>query len=674
MRVLVVVDMRFSKEIQGLRALAVLAVIFAHLEVSWLPGGFVGVDVFFVISGYLITGLLLREYQGTGEISLSNFYRRRIRRLFPAMLVTCMFALVGGFLLFSDERFELLLDSTLAALFSVSNFYFLSQVGYFDVESSIKPLLHTWSLGVEEQFYLVWPLLIMISLKYLSRSSFVVVLIVLSAASFGLNWAFISYDLGSVLGAAAGWRAIFLDGGSTAFYLMPFRIFEFGIGALLVLLRVDRLKIYGVVADILLLTALSGLLVLMMSLTGRSVFPYYNALWVALLAAALIVIAPRSRLGRLVLANPLAVFVGGISYSLYLVHWPLIVYYRTVFGALGVFDMLVLLSVIFGVGYALYVCVECRFRYAENKFPLGIYGFFSRSALAILLVMSVGAVFWLKAFEGRVPVHRVALSNSEWRIIERRQYCSGNMDGFPKALFTCQNDRGSNHTVVLWGDSHAMHLVAGISELFKDANIVVAYVSACISQSGFDGVLRKYPSRLLTEQCVERNRSFLSWAEGYKGDLTIFISNVKRNRPEAISKINNQHVRMLEGYGHPAYVIGDFIRPGVQLAQCYAVPDFIFSDERLKQICKADAKAAARELAYSYKLGDLSINYIPVHEAQCPKGQCRFFDDEGRVTFRDEHHLSPIGSIYEVSQVSPLLKKIRVKSTPYLPIGRAQGY
>ncbi|MBV6285949.1 acyltransferase family protein [Pseudomonas aegrilactucae] len=109
--------MGFSKEIQGLRALAVLAVIFAHLEISWLPGGFVGVDVFFVISGYLITGLLLREYQRTGGISLSNFYRRRIRRLFPAMLVTCMFTLAGGFLLFSDERFGLLLDSALAAFF-----------------------------------------------------------------------------------------------------------------------------------------------------------------------------------------------------------------------------------------------------------------------------------------------------------------------------------------------------------------------------------------------------------------------------------------------------------------------------------------------------------------------------------------------------------------------------
>ena len=149
--------MGFCREIQGMRAIAVMAVILAHLSISWLPGGFVGVDVFFVISGYLITGLLLREHDATGYISLSDFYRRRIRRLFPAMLVTCLFTVLGGFLIFSQERFELLLDSTLTAFFSVSNFYFWSQVGYFDTESLVKPLLHTWSLGVEEQFYLVWP-------------------------------------------------------------------------------------------------------------------------------------------------------------------------------------------------------------------------------------------------------------------------------------------------------------------------------------------------------------------------------------------------------------------------------------------------------------------------------------------------------------------------------------
>lgn len=650
--------MSFSKEIQGMRALAVLAVILSHLDVTWLPGGFIGVDIFFVISGYLITALLLREHKDTGRISLSGFYRRRINRLFPALLATCMLTLVGGFLLFSEERFELLLDSTLAALFSVSNFYFWSQVGYFDVESSVKPLLHTWSLGVEEQFYLVWPLLIMVSLRYLSRRGFGGVLIALSVASFGLNGAFISYDLGGILTGGGGWRTVFLDGGSTAFYLMPFRIFEFGIGALLTLMCFERYKVEGLLADILFLAALGGVLLLMVNLTGRSVFPYYNALWVALLSAALIVTAPWSRIGQRLLANPLMVFIGSISYSLYLVHWPIIVYYKALFGEFDAVGVLALLVVMFAAGYGLYVLVESRFRYTKKSMSYGVSGFFSRSAIAILLLVSISVVFLLKGFDGRVPERRVALSNVEWRKFEQAKYCSGNIVGFSKRLFTCQNDRGATHTVVVWGDSHAMHLVAGLSEVFKGSNIAVAYLSGCTSQSGFNGVIRKFSSQLLTEQCVERNKAFLNWAKDYKGDLTIFISNAKRDRPEDISRINNQHVRVLEGYGHSTYVMGDFIRPGVELAQCYAVPDFIFSDEHLRQICKADAKAVARELAYSAKLAELSVNYISVHDIQCPEGRCRFFDDKGRVTFRDVHHLSPLGSIYEMSHVSPLLGKM----------------
>ena len=158
--------MVFSKEIQGMRAMAVLAVILVHLGISWLPGGFIGVDIFFVISGYLITGLLVREYQKDGDIKLVEFYRRRVRRLLPALLVVCLLSTLAGFLLLSDERYYALLHSALSALFSVSNIYFFSQVGYFDSAALTKPLLHTWSLGVEEQFYLLWPLILLAVFRF----------------------------------------------------------------------------------------------------------------------------------------------------------------------------------------------------------------------------------------------------------------------------------------------------------------------------------------------------------------------------------------------------------------------------------------------------------------------------------------------------------------------------
>jgi len=642
----------FSKEIQGLRAIAVLAVILVHLGISWSPGGFIGVDVFFVISGFLITGLLLREYKSTGNLNLSEFYRRRIRRLYPAMLVTCLLTVLGGFLIFSNERFDLLLDSMLAALFSISNIYFWSQVGYFDTESSVKPLLHTWSLGVEEQFYLIWPLLILGLLRHFSKSGVVVALVGLSVVSFLLNALFISYGFGDSLADSDGWRSGFLDGSSTAFYLMPFRIFEFGLGALLVFMQPRLMAIRPIVADVLTLGSLIGLFFLMAYLTETSVFPYYNALWVAFLSVIILAFSGKSRMAGLFLANPVMVFIGGISYSLYLVHWPLIVYYKEFFGKLDIGSIGPLLVAMFVLGYALNVLVENRFRQVgRNESGSRVSGFPSRRAILLALIVLVAAVFLLKNFEGRVPEQRVTISNAKWRKLERQQYCAGTLRGFPKSIFTCQNDRDSKHTVVIWGDSHAMHLVAGFSEVFPTSNIAVAYLSNCITQSGFHGLVRKFGSHKRTDECVKRNKNFLRWAKNYKGDITVYISNAKRNKPAQVAKINNQHVTQLEEYGHSAYVLGDFIRPGVELAQCYSVPSYLLTDNMLRSRCKPDERAIKAELRYSKKISSLSKKYIAVHAVQCRDDVCVFFDDVGRISFRDTHHLSPLGSIYWVSKL-----------------------
>ena len=645
--------MQFNKNIQGMRAVAVLAVVLMHLSVSWLPGGFVGVDIFFVISGYLITGLLVREYERTGSISFTAFYGRRVRRLFPAMLVTCLFTLVGGFLLLPDERFDFLLDSTLAAFFSVSNIYFWSQVGYFDTESVFKPLLHTWSLGVEEQFYLIWPLVMLGLMRYYKAYGIVFSLLVLSASSFAINMLFIDFDIGDKLSEAGSLLSGFLDGGSTAFYLMPFRIFEFGIGALLFFVHPRVNKVNSLVAEVIALSALVGLALFMINLNEHSVFPYYNALGVAALTAVIIAFSGRAGFTTLLLSNPVMVFIGGISYSLYLVHWPLIVYYQALFGEITIVSLVVLMAVMLVLGYMLHVLVEERFRHARPSINSSsrLVFMFSRRGLLVALILSVATVFVLRGVEGRVPENRLVVSNADWRNIEKKTYCQNDIEGFSSALFTCQNDRRADATIVIWGDSHALHLIAGVSEVFPDHNIAVAYMSGCISQSGFNGLLREFTSELLTNACAERNDSFMQWAAGYKGDLTIFISNAKRNQPAQIAKINNDHVNRLETMGHKAYVMGDFIRPGVELAQCYSVPNYIFSEQMLRRRCAHDELEEARELGYSQELAELSNNYISVHAVQCPDGKCRFSDEAGRVSFRDTHHLSVPGSIYWISKL-----------------------
>lgn len=198
-------------DIQGLRGIAVLAVVLYHAGVPGFGGGFVGVDVFFVISGFVITGVLQREIAATGKVKLSEFYAGRVRRLAPALLATLLGTFVAGFLLLAPAHFHDLSASVVFAALGASNFLFWQQTGYFDISSEFKPLLHTWSLGVEQQFYLVWPFVLIVCSK-LPRAPAVAFLIAVGALSLWLN---IRYE----------------QDAASIFFLPWFRVFEFVLGA-----------------------------------------------------------------------------------------------------------------------------------------------------------------------------------------------------------------------------------------------------------------------------------------------------------------------------------------------------------------------------------------------------------------------------------------------------------
>lgn len=212
----------YRSEIDGLRAIAVLGVLLFHFGVDRLGGGFAGVDVFFVISGFVITRLLRSELEA-GTFSFATFYRRRIFRILPALLVTVALTTIAMFLFATPDRLTAYAPSALAAILSFSNIQFWNEAGYFDAGAETKPLLHTWSLGVEEQYYLIWPVLLV--LLFGLRAS---------AAARQRN---ILIGLGLLslasLGAAI---ALLPTEASFVFYWMPFRIYEFAIGAALVFL------------------------------------------------------------------------------------------------------------------------------------------------------------------------------------------------------------------------------------------------------------------------------------------------------------------------------------------------------------------------------------------------------------------------------------------------------
>lgn len=306
--------LKYRADVDGLRALAIFLVVWFHASPREIPGGYIGVDVFFVISGYLISGIILRELR-SGSFSVRDFYVRRFRRIVPA-LATVLISVwaLGWFALFSWEYAELGKQMAASAGF-IANMLFWQEAGYFDVTAEMKPLLHLWSLGVEEQFYLFWPLILMFSFH--KRWNIWTLLLALMGVSFALNIAFIQQY------------------SSAVFYLLPTRLWELLAGASLAYLEIFRpgaIAAFGrrlparIAPHYENLRALLGFGLIVfasLSLKKSSLFPGWWAL-APVIGAWLLISSPQAWINRKIFATRVAVYLGQISYPLYLWHWPLI--------------------------------------------------------------------------------------------------------------------------------------------------------------------------------------------------------------------------------------------------------------------------------------------------------------------------------------------------------------
>lgn len=241
-------------------------------------------------------------------------------------------------------------------------------------------------------------------------------------------------------------------------------------------------------------------------------------------------------------------------------------------------------------------------------------------------------------------------SNGEWRAEETRSYCTKRDPKAPRDIFTCQNFRGKDRNLLIWGDSHALHLVAGFSERFKEHNIYVSYMSGCVPQSGFLGFVRQFNSEADTNECIARNARTLAFLESGDFDLAI-VTSAKRNTPEEVApSINLIMDRLAEVDGLKSIYLGDFIRPGVEMIDCVQVPAYVISDDMLVSRCRGDAKAAAKELPYNVGMKRLISRFVEINDIQCPNGVCQFF--EGPVPlFRDTHHLTIPGSVKFIGEL-----------------------
>ncbi|NNE58071.1 MAG: acyltransferase, partial [Hellea sp.] len=301
--------------IDGLRAFAVLVVLFFHFNTPGFANGYLGVDIFFAISGFLVTRLILKDLKVHGKMRYKRFFKRRVRRLFPALAVTCIITTIFAYAMLSPERLATYGRSVASAIISVANVNFWAESGYFDTASETKPLLHTWSLSVEEQFYLFWPVSLTIAYKYWSDRG----LAILTFSAFFLS-----------IGLIAIWKFGNFDprSESTIFYWMPFRVYEFMLGAMALILY-DLLQTGGTekvqqrVQNILGFAGLGFMLAVVMTPASIGDVPGPILGFFACLGAVCIILSPHSWIAKTMFSWKLSRWIGRSSYSLYLVHWPI---------------------------------------------------------------------------------------------------------------------------------------------------------------------------------------------------------------------------------------------------------------------------------------------------------------------------------------------------------------
>lgn len=439
----------YRADIDGLRAVAVVLVVWFHAVPTSMPGGFIGVDVFFVISGFLITRIILADLKQR-RFSFLQFYARRIRRIFPALVLVLATVLVLGWFLLLPTEYELLGRHVMAASVFLSNFQLLSESGYFDTGAYSKPLLNLWSLAIEEQYYIVWPALLW--LLWRLRNWLAVVLVVMMLASF-----------------AGGLWTVASDR-PAAFYLPHLRAWELMIGALVALipdaLLRDRLpsSVRNALAWLGAGLLVAGLLVI----SDAVAFPGWYALLPTLAAALLIVSGPSSWVARHILSQRLVVGIGLISYPLYLWHWPLLSLLVITQGAdagLGVRLMVVVVS--FLLAWLTWRLVELPLR-TRSSLPRTASGLL----LAMLVVAGLAAVVWYdKGLPERGAIRSFLAASAQLSSPQPsadRSLCPQPYRDFSPPLKYCAQSSALAPTAAIVGDSHAAHIYDGLAAVDAD--------------------------------------------------------------------------------------------------------------------------------------------------------------------------------------------------------------
>ena len=608
----------YIASIDGLRAVAVCIVVFFHAGFESFSGGFIGVDIFFVISGFLITTNILHARE-QDNFSFSSFYQKRIARLFPALFTVILITLLAGFFILSPSDLAELGKTGIYSSVSVSNIFFWLDSGYFDRASEVKPFLHTWSLSVEEQFYLLWPGILIVLYKIGSRRGVFFGLVLLTIASLLTAIFYHKIDPEAV------------------FYLAPFRVYQFGLGALLVF--IPFLK-FQMVRGILAYIAVAGIFIISYKLEGT------NSLFLSSILPAIFscifILGSKNTICRSIFSSSLMIWMGQRSYSIYLVHWPLMTLWKlNTDYEFSMYEkyLAVILSIV--LGSVLHFSVEKRFRF-NTSFALLTKNRIIIATMSFLVInIVIASHYWgAEGYPERIhtPEELIKITKNMgalWKMRTsqiRNGDCNLHFNKYKVSDFNmdlCLKDDKTKDSWLILGDSHA----SGAYVIFKKS-----YPYINFNQLTIPGCRIRPTKRIKGEKmCDQLQRNILkylksdnhikgviiasNWMEGYLYEIEELINEIRASKKKVI--LINQRAIFKD-----------------------TVPNIILSSNG-----KSQATAKAQRLLKSDKTKLVNainkrfthlVTVLDIFKLQC-QSHCKIFDNEGQLIYLDSNHFSLAG-------------------------------
>jgi peptidoglycan/LPS O-acetylase OafA/YrhL len=666
----------YRPEIDGMRALAVIPVLLYHLKVPGFEGGFVGVDVFFVISGFLITGIIYREIE-YGHFSIANFYERRIRRIFPALFIVLLFIGVTGIWFFDPDTFKELGQSIFSTSLFTSNFLFYHQSGYFDKPAELKPLLHTWSLALEEQFYIFFPLFFLLIWR-IFKKHFKLVLFLCTLGSLALSIIWISRDP------------------SAAFYLLPFRAWELLLGSLLAIGLFPAIKNQRI-NNILGMLGLCMILMAVFTFSAQTPFPGAAAL-LPTVGAFLIIYATsevQTYAASFLSWRPF-VFTGKISYSLYLWHWVIIVlarYYNIL--PLSAWQNVVIFFSSFVISGLTWKYIENPFR---NKAAFNRQKIFAFGFAATAMIGAAG--FWFYQLDGLPnrypflppyynkmigdnPPLEACISN-QTRLEISDPGAKDNYDLISENVCHLGNEESPVSFAVI-GDSHANSIAYGIDELSKQDNLhgVLLLRYTCPIASGID---------VETNHCNDYQDLNISYVLNHPEIKTVFLisrwalyangtgdqleegktfplryvgqttqGTLSENK-EILAYGIDQVISKLEEKNKQVIFVNDAPEVGYKVPQSFFIAE-LTGREVNRLIAPSVEVFTMRYQAVFDILDELllkhpSLQIINLSNALCDQQSC-MVEKDGIPLYRDDDHLNAYGSLLVADEFKVVFEGIK---------------